>query len=64
MNKTPIEQATDRDIANSIYAMRRAAKRARQIAAQTGTALIVQHGEQISRVMVMEQEVLSRKTSG
>lgn len=50
MNKTSIEQAKDRDIAGSISAIRRAAKRANQVAAQTGTSLIVWHDGQIERV--------------
>lgn len=62
MNKNSIEQAKDRDMANSIIAIRRAAKRARQVAAQTGTALIVRHGEQIDRVMVVVQEAFPKQT--
>jgi hypothetical protein len=62
MNKNAIEQAKDRDMASSIDAIRRAAKRARQVAAQTGTALIVRHGEQIDRVMVADQEAFSKQT--
>ena len=62
MNKNAIEQAKDRDMASSIDAIRRAAKRARQVAAQTGTALIVRHGEQIDRVMVVDQENFSKQT--
>ncbi len=56
MNQKPIEQAKDPDLANSFAALRRAAKRARQIAAQTGTAVIVRHGDRIDRVTVTEQE--------
>jgi DNA-directed RNA polymerase subunit K/omega len=52
----PIEQAKDRDMAGSIHAIRRAAKRARQVAAQTGTALIVWNGQRIDRVIVAEQD--------
>ena len=37
MNPKAIEQAKDSDLASSMNAMRRAAKRARQVAAQTGT---------------------------
>jgi|GEM_PF-1903148 len=54
MDANSIEQAKDRDMAGSIHALRRAAKRARQIAAQTGTAVIIQHGERIDRVFVTE----------
>ena len=60
MNKKAIEQAKDRDLAGSINAIRRAAKRARQVAAQTGTALIVRHGEQIDRVTVTDQDALPK----
>lgn len=56
MNKIAIENAKDRDMASSFAAIRRAAKRARQIAAQTGTSLIVRHGEQIDRVTVTDQD--------
>ena len=61
MNWNDIEQAKDRDLAGSIHALRRAAKRARQIAAQTGTALIVMQGEQIVRIKVTDQEEASKK---
>ncbi len=61
MNQKAIEQAKDRDLAGSINAIRRAAKRARQVAAQTGTALVVQHGEQIDRVTVTDQDAIPRQ---
>jgi DNA-directed RNA polymerase subunit K/omega len=64
MNPQAIEQATDQDMASSYNAIRRAAKRARQVAAQTGTALIVQHGERIDRVIVTDQEILPKQTTG
>lgn len=57
MNQKSIENAKDSDLAGSLNAIRRAAKRARQVAAQTGTALIVRHGEQIDRVTVTDQEI-------
>ena len=60
MNQKAIEQANDKDLANSLIAMRRAAKRARQVAAQTGTCLIVQHGEQIDRVAVTDKGAASK----
>ena len=56
MNKNSIELANDRDMAKSFNAIRRAAKRARQVAVQTGTAVIVKHGEQIDRVTVTDNE--------
>lgn len=61
MNQIAIEQAKDRDMASSINAIRRAAKRARQVAAQTGTALVVRHGEQIDRVTVTDQDVAPKQ---
>jgi hypothetical protein len=64
MNNNAIELAKDHDMANSLKAIRRAAKRARQVAAQTGTALIVRHGEQIDRVTVTDQEALPKQMTG
>ncbi|MDG4551103.1 MAG: hypothetical protein P9F19_16890 [Candidatus Contendobacter sp.] len=43
MNTKPIEQARDADLRGSQAALLRAAQRARQIAAQTGTAIVVVH---------------------
>jgi hypothetical protein len=58
MNQKAIEQAHDKDIANSLNALRRAAKRARQVAAQTGTFLVVRHGEQVERILVTDQDAM------
>lgn len=41
MNPRPIETATDADLRLSPVAMQRAALRARQVAMQTGTALVI-----------------------
>lgn len=41
MNKQPIEQARDADLRLSPKAMQRAAHRARELALQTGTKLVV-----------------------
>jgi hypothetical protein len=41
MNKRPIEEADDRDLRLSYVALQRAAQRARELAAATGTALVV-----------------------
>jgi len=41
MNKQPIEQARDADIRLSLVALRRAAERARKLARDTGTPLVV-----------------------
>lgn len=56
MDPQTIEHSKDSDMAGSIHALRRAAKRARRVAAQTGTYLVVRHGEQIDRVTVTEQD--------
>lgn len=49
MNKQPIEAARDNDLRLSMRAMQRAAQRARELAVQTGTVIIV------SRDGVIEQ---------
>ncbi len=41
MNKRPIETARDVDLRLSQQAIQRAARRARELAAQTGTAIVV-----------------------
>ena len=56
MNTRPIEEAKDRDIRLSQVALQRAAQRARDLAAATGTALV------ISRNGVIEH--LTPKTAG
>ena len=64
MNQKAIEQAKDPDMAGSFNAIRRAAKRARQMAAQTGTFLVVRHGEQIERITVTDQDGSPKQTAG
>jgi hypothetical protein len=64
MNQKAIEQANDKDIAGSLNAMRRAAKRARQVAAQTGTCLVVRHGEQIDRIVVTGHDATPKHIAG
>jgi hypothetical protein len=45
MNKAPIETARDADLRLSPQALQRAAQRARELAARTGTAIVVsRHG--------------------
>ena len=63
MNQNAIEHAKDNDMASSLDAIRRAAKRARKVAAQTGTALIVRHGEQIDRIVFPDQETLPNQNT-
>jgi len=41
MNKQPIEQARDADLRLTHMALRRAAQRAREVAWQTGTAIVI-----------------------
>lgn len=41
MNKQPIEQARDADLRLTHAALRRAAQRARELARQTGTVIVV-----------------------
>lgn len=48
MNKRPIESARDTDLRLAAVALRRAAQRARELAIQTGTVLIVRDPEQAS----------------
>ncbi|MFO1375954.1 MAG: hypothetical protein U1F14_02990 [Steroidobacteraceae bacterium] len=50
MNKRPIEEARDPDLRNSMAAMQRAARRAREIAALTGTSLIIHRNGQVVAV--------------
>lgn len=41
MNKRPLDQARSANLRDSLPALRRAAQRAREIAAQTGTQIVV-----------------------
>ncbi|WP_295388860.1 hypothetical protein [uncultured Thiodictyon sp.] len=50
MNTKPLDEASDPDLRNSLQAMRRATKRAREIAAQTGTDIVVQEGSVIRHI--------------
>jgi len=61
MNSKSIEQAKDTDMASSIIAIRRAAKRAGQLAAQTGTSLIVWKNGKIERVAVQLPEAQTNR---
>ena len=63
MNSKSIEQAKDTDMASSINAIRRAAKRAGQVAAQTGTSLIVWHDGKIERVTAQPAEAQASKAT-
>jgi hypothetical protein len=50
MNKQSIETARDADLRLSPQAMRRAAQRARELAAQTGTAIVISHQGVIEQI--------------
>lgn len=50
MNKQPIETARDSDLRLSPQALRRAAQRARELAVQTGTSLIVSYDGVIEHI--------------
>lgn len=50
MNKQPIEKACDADLRLSAQAMLRAAQRARELAAQTGTAIVISHDGVIEHI--------------
>ena len=51
-NMQPIEQARDADLRLSRPAMQRAAQRAREIAARTGTSLVVSEDGKVRRLEV------------
>lgn len=53
VNERPIEQAHDADLRLSRAPMQRAALRARELAARTGTALVVSEGGQVRRIAVV-----------
>jgi hypothetical protein len=49
-NKRPISEARSSDLRGSFTALRRAAERARQIAAQTGTAVVIRRAGKLERM--------------
>ena len=51
MNPQPISQARDADLRLSQIAMQRAAQRARELAVQTGTDIIVSRGGVIEHIV-------------
>jgi len=50
MNNKPIAQAANPLLHLASFALQRAAKQARQLAAQTGTALIIKHNGELRRI--------------
>ena len=49
MNQQELSKAKDQDLISSVEAMKRAAALARQVAVQTGTAIVVSKDEKIVR---------------
>jgi hypothetical protein len=60
MNKSPIETAKDADLRQSPQAMQRAARRARALAAQTGTAIVVSRNGAIEHIHPHTTEAAAR----
>jgi hypothetical protein len=58
MNRQPIDHARDPDLRHSLPALQRAAQRARELARQTGTAIVIRHNG------VLETVTLPAETSG
>jgi LDH2 family malate/lactate/ureidoglycolate dehydrogenase len=50
MNKQPIATARDADLRLSVAAMHRAAQRARELARQTGTAIVISRGGVVQHI--------------
>lgn len=50
MNLRPLHEARDPDLRNSLPALQRAARRAWEIAAQTGTAIVVNRNGVIEHI--------------
>lgn len=59
MNKQPIEQARDADIRLSLVALRRAAERARKLARDTGTPLVVSRNGSVEYAPLQPEQPLS-----
>jgi hypothetical protein len=55
MNKQPIDTARDADLRLSPQALQRAAWRARELAAQTGTAIVVSHDGVIEHIYPQQE---------
>lgn len=50
MNKKPIESARDADLRSSYAALLRASRRAHELAAQTGTDIVISENGQVKRI--------------
>ena len=60
MNPSPLETARDTDLRLSLQAMQRAALRARELAAQTGTAIVISRNGRIEHIWPQAQATGSR----
>jgi len=63
MNAKPVAEATNPDLAGSLQALQRAAQRAREVAAQTGTAIVLRRGAGIERLTVASANLSARSES-
>jgi len=64
MNQQPISHAHDPDLRLSEDAMRRAAKRARAVARQTGTQLVYCYHGEVLRISPDEQDAIEAAWAG
>lgn len=64
MTQQELSMARDQDLVASVAAMKRAAALARQIAVQTGTAIVVSSGDKIVRRTAAELSVDQREKVG
>ena len=64
MTQQELSMAREQDLVASVAAMKRAAALARQIAVQTGTAIVVSSGDKIVRRTAAELSVDQREKVG
>ena len=61
MNTKPIEMAKDADLRGVPYALARAAQRARELAARTGTRLVVVERGEVKLVAATSESATARQ---
>lgn len=54
MKRDQLSQAKDKDLPASLAALKRAARHARELAMSTGTAIVVQRGQEVVRITAEE----------
>jgi hypothetical protein len=64
MNPKPIEEARDKDLRLSLPALRQAARRAREVAVQTGTCIVVSRDGVLEHIAPDPAEFTVRKHEG